>query len=79
MHFTKHELAGVFCFYDKSLPKRCMQVARFTTILTATSYLEVDETVYFKLEFPGGTLANCVSGYAKDLNHLKAKAKNGWF
>ena len=31
------------------------------------------------MEFPGGTIANCVSGYAKDLNHLKAKAQNGWF
>ncbi|MDQ6843308.1 MAG: Gfo/Idh/MocA family oxidoreductase, partial [Bacteroidota bacterium] len=42
-------------------------------------FKEVDETVYFQLEFPGGAIANCVSSYNKDLNHLKVKAKNGWF
>ncbi len=42
-------------------------------------FKEVDETVYFKLEFPGGAIANCVSSYSKDLNFLKVKAQNGWF
>ncbi len=42
-------------------------------------FQEVDETVYFKLEFPGGAIANCVSSYNKDLNFLKVKAQNGRF
>ncbi len=42
-------------------------------------FKEVDETVYFQLEFPGGTIANCVSSYNKDLNYLRAKAEKGWF
>jgi len=40
---------------------------------------EVDETIFFELEFPGGTIAKGISSYNKDLNHLKAKAENGWF
>ena len=42
-------------------------------------FKEVDETIYFELEFPGGTIANGVSSYNKNLNHLKAKAEKGWF
>ncbi len=42
-------------------------------------FSEVDETVYFELQFPGGTVANGISSYNKNLNHLKAKAENGWF
>lgn len=42
-------------------------------------FREVDETVYFDLEFPGGTSAKGISSYNKNLNHLKAKAEKGWF
>ena len=42
-------------------------------------FKEVDETVYYELEFPGGTIAKGVSSYNKNCNHLKAKAEKGWF
>lgn len=42
-------------------------------------FKEVDETVYFTLEFPGGAIANCVSSYSKNLNYLKVVAEKGWF
>ena len=42
-------------------------------------FKEVDETVYYELEFPGGTIAKGVSSYSKNVNHLKAKAEKGWF
>ncbi|MEP7252581.1 MAG: Gfo/Idh/MocA family oxidoreductase [Ginsengibacter sp.] len=42
-------------------------------------FKEVDETAYFKLEFPGGATAECVSSYNKDMNFLKVKAEKGWF
>jgi predicted dehydrogenase len=42
-------------------------------------FSEVDETIYFQLEFPGGAVANGISSYNKNLNHLKAKAEKGWF
>lgn len=40
-------------------------------------FKEVDETVFFELEFPSGCIAKCVSSYNKNLNHLKVKAEKG--
>jgi predicted dehydrogenase len=42
-------------------------------------FKEVDETIYFELQFPGGAVAKGTSSYNKNLNHLKVKAENGWF
>jgi len=42
-------------------------------------FKEVDETVYFDLEFPSGCVANGISSYNMNLNHLKVKAENGDF
>ena len=42
-------------------------------------FSEVDETIHFTLEFPGGALAKSTSSYNKHLNFLKVKAENGWF
>jgi predicted dehydrogenase len=42
-------------------------------------FKEVDETIYYTLEFPGGTVAHGRSSYNADWNHLKVKASKGWF
>jgi predicted dehydrogenase len=42
-------------------------------------FREVDETVYFELEFPSGCVAKGISSYNKNMNHLKAKAAKGDF
>lgn len=42
-------------------------------------FTEVDETIFFELEFPGGAIAKGVSSYNANLNHLKAKAEKGVF
>jgi predicted dehydrogenase len=42
-------------------------------------FREVDETIYFELEFPSGCIAKCISSYNMDLNHLKVKAEKGTF
>ncbi|MET0392342.1 MAG: Gfo/Idh/MocA family oxidoreductase [Chitinophagaceae bacterium] len=42
-------------------------------------FREVDETIYFELQFPSGCTAKGISSYNKNLNHLKAKAANGSF
>jgi predicted dehydrogenase len=42
-------------------------------------FMEVDETIYFELQFPGGAVAKGISSYNKNLNHLKVKAESGWF
>lgn len=69
----------------------CIQAARYVTgeeplMVSAREektkpelFKEVDETVYFELAFPSGTIAKGVSSYNKNLNYLKAIAKKGWF
>ena len=69
----------------------CIQGARYVTgeepiHVTAREektrpelFKEVDETIYFKLEFPSGCIANGISSYNMDLNHLKVNAEKGEF
>jgi predicted dehydrogenase len=42
-------------------------------------FKEVDETIYFDLEFPSGCVANGLSSYNMNLNHLKVTAEKGEF
>ncbi len=42
-------------------------------------FKEVDETIYFDLEFPSGCIAKGISSYNMNLNHLKVKAEKGEF
>lgn len=42
-------------------------------------FREVDETIYFDLEFPSGCIAKGESSYNKNLDHLKVKAEKGDF
>jgi predicted dehydrogenase len=42
-------------------------------------FKEVDETVFYQLEFPGGIIANGKSSYNANWNDLKVTAEKGWF
>lgn len=42
-------------------------------------YTEVDETMAFDLEFPGGIVANCETSFGKGMNTLEVNCKNGWY
>ena len=69
----------------------CIQAARYVTgeeplFVTAREektkpdlFKEVDETVYFDLEFPSGCFVHGTSSYNMNLNHLKVKAEHGEF
>jgi predicted dehydrogenase len=69
----------------------CIQGARYVTgeepvYVTAREektkpdlFREVDETVYFELEFPSGCIAKGISSYNMNLNHLKVEAEKGEF
>lgn len=69
----------------------CIQGARYTTgeepvfafareeKTRPELFNEVDETIYFELEFPSGCVAKGISSYNMHLNHLKAKAEKGEF
>ncbi len=56
------------------------------TYVTATQeklkpdlFKEVDETIYWEMEFPGGIKATCKSSYNANANYLRAEAEKGWF
>jgi predicted dehydrogenase len=42
-------------------------------------FKEVDETVFWELEFPGGFKSQGKSSYNNNWSYLKAKAEKGWF
>ena len=42
-------------------------------------FKEVDETIYYTLEFPSGAIAHGKSSYNANWNDLKVKAEKGWF
>ncbi len=40
---------------------------------------EVEETLHWTMEFPGGATAHCETSYAKRMSNLRAEAQKGWF
>lgn len=41
-------------------------------------FKDVDETIFFQLEFPSGAVSNSVSSYASGTERLYISAENGW-
>lgn len=42
-------------------------------------FSEVEQSMTWQMEFPGGILAECRTSYAEELNLLRAEAEHGWF
>lgn len=42
-------------------------------------YKEVEETMNFELEFPGGATAVCEASYGKGMNSLRVDCSKGWY
>lgn len=42
-------------------------------------YKEVDETMAFQLEFPGGVIAECETSFGKSMNDLTVTCDKGWY
>ncbi|MBX2962585.1 MAG: Gfo/Idh/MocA family oxidoreductase [Cyclobacteriaceae bacterium] len=42
-------------------------------------YKEVDETMEFDLEFPGGVTAHCETSFGKNINNLLVTCEKGWY
>lgn len=43
------------------------------------TYKEVDETMQFNLEFPGGIIADCETSLGKNINTLQVTCDKGWY
>ena len=70
----------------------CVQAVRYTTGMepiavtaregtkTDTSkFRDVEESLSWEMEMPGGLVAQCKCSYSQDLNRLDAQAETGWF
>ena len=42
-------------------------------------YTEVEETMEFDLDFPGGASAKCVTSFGRGMNDLNVNFQNGWY
>ena len=54
-------------------------VSAHTSTTRPDIYKEVEETVVFDLEFPGGVAASCETSFGKNMNELKVTASKGWY
>ena len=84
------ELAGGGPLMDVGI--YCVQGIRYTTGLEPIAvrakegpkknpkkFSEVEESLSFQLEFPGGIIAECKTSYSEDMNLLRAETEKGWF
>lgn len=72
---------GVYCIngarYSTGLEPVALSATQSTT--RPKMFDEVDETTKFKLEFPGGIIADCLTSFGKNINRLEVNCKNGWY
>jgi predicted dehydrogenase len=86
----KKALAGGGSLMDLGI--YCVQGAVYTigedpVAVTATlghtgdedKFKEVEDNIYWNLEFPGGAVAKCYCSYSNDEDYLKAETDDGWF
>lgn len=84
------KLAGGGCLMDVGI--YCIQGARYTTGREPIAVLaqeeqkkdphkfkEVEESISWQMEFPGGVTAECRTSYSEDMSILRAEAVQRWF
>jgi glucose-fructose oxidoreductase len=88
-HWKFKKAMGGGATYDMGV--YCINAARYVTgqepvsVLATQStnrpriYTEVDETMHFELEFPGGARAVCETSFGKNMNSLQVDCANGWY
>ncbi|HYH55032.1 MAG TPA: Gfo/Idh/MocA family oxidoreductase, partial [Anseongella sp.] len=53
--------------------------ARFGEVTKPELFSQVEQTIDWQMEFPGGVMAHCTTSYAESENLLRAEAEKGWF
>lgn len=88
-HWKQQKAMGGGATYDMGV--YCINASRYVTGLEPISvkavqstnrpaiYTEVDETMQFDLEFPGGIQAVCETSFGKGMNNLQVDCANGWY
>jgi predicted dehydrogenase len=70
----------------------CVQAARYVTGMEPIAvkaqqgvktkpdmFKDIEESLTWQMEFPGGVTANCECSYTREMNLLRADATKGWF
>jgi predicted dehydrogenase len=70
----------------------CVQAVRYTTGLEPVAitaqegpktipgkFSEVEESLQWQMELPGGIIANCSTSYTEEHSLLRVKTQSGWF
>ncbi len=73
---------GIYC-----LQAVCYVTGMLPVAVTAQSlpvsdkekFVDIEETLNFQLEMPGGLIAECRTSYSENMNFLKVEEENGWF
>jgi glucose-fructose oxidoreductase len=88
-HWKQKKSMGGGSMYDMGVYP--LNAARYSTGLEPTAvtarqsttrphiYKEVDETMDFELEFPGGVTAKCQTSFGKGMNDLRVNCEKGWY
>lgn len=88
-HWKQQKKMGGGCMYDMGVYP--LNAARYSTGLEPIAvtarqsttrpeiYHEVDETIQFDLEFPGGATAACEASFGKNMNSLMVTCTKGWY
>lgn len=88
-HWKQKKAMGGGSMYDMGVYP--LNAARYSTQLEPIAvtaqqsttrpeiYKEVDETMAFQLEFPGGVTASCETSFGKGMNDLMVTCAKGWY
>jgi glucose-fructose oxidoreductase len=88
-HWKQKKALGGGAMYDMGVYP--LNAARYSTGLEPVTveakasttrpeiYTEVEETMIFDLEFPGGATAHCETSFGKNMNTLLVNATKGWY
>lgn len=73
---------GIYCVQGVIYTARKLPIAvtaQFGKVTKPSIFHNVEQSIAWQLEFPGGIVADCNTSYADSLNILRAEAENGWF
>lgn len=88
-HWKQNKSMGGGAMYDMGV--YALNAARYSTGLEPIAvtahasttrpeiYHEVEETMAFDLEFPGGVTAKCETSFGKNINALQVNCEKGWY
>lgn len=88
-HWKQKKALGGGSMYDMGVYP--LNAARYSTGLEPVAvtarqsttrpeiYTEVDETMSFDLDFPGGATAQCETSFGKGMNELTVNCEKGWY